>query len=499
MKYFMGIDVGTQAVKAGIFDERGDLISMSQKSYPTAYREDGFASQSPGDWWTALEKIVQESVKKSGLKRKQIVSLCVDGTAPTVLMVDNQGEPIGDAMLWCDRRATTQAEKIQSLADDEILKYSGGTILPSWILPKVLWLKENDHRYTDSYKILDCAEWITFRLTREFTASRSTLIRKANYLSHIEGWPDGFLKRINLEDFLGEKLPKKILGPGKYVGDLTADTAKKIGLKKGTSVIQGGIDSYVGLIGMGVHQDGQVGILMGSSIPIEAASHDLIFSKNLLGPYLDLIYPDMCFLTGVVSSGGSLARWVIDNSPMSWMYHNAAYDTFERKAFEIAPGSDNLLCLPYWNGVKAPIKDSSARGVFFGLSLRHKTEHLLKSVYEGIAYATRQCLDELDNIDYKTKEIVISGGGAKSLLFRQIMADVLGYELSLAFDESSLLGGAILASVGIGEHESIQDGIINMTIPKKKIEPDMGNHDIYSHFYESYKKIYPALKDVMHA
>jgi sugar (pentulose or hexulose) kinase len=485
-KYVMGIDVGTQAIKTAIFDLNGNLFHLHKSKYSNSlkYDEFGGVTQNPFDWYDALIEGIDECVTK--VPSKKIVAMGLDTTSSTFLMTDNLGEPIGDALLWYDRRAFEQSEKILKISNNYSEYKLSKAMIPEAGLSKILWLKENDKRYRDAGKILECVDWLTYKLTGNFTASKSALIRFYNYHWDLKGWPKNYLKSINLEDLV-DKIPYTKIDTGKKIGKLLPALSKKFGLSSDLEVITAGIDSYSSLVGMGVYKGGQIGITMGSSIPINIASTNNVNIESYFGPFRDLTVPGLYFNGTSIPSAGVIINWLIENSP--YHDHKNPYLELDKKASQVPIGSDGLFCIPYWSGVKSPVRKSLAKGAFTGFKLSHKTDHMFRSIYEGLSYSIKHSFEKVIDSGYQINQLFICGGLTKSKLMKKILPDVLGIDLNVAYDESSVLGSAILAAYGTGLFNSIPGAINKMAKPSYIINPNKNNSKIYTSLFEEYKRI----------
>lgn len=492
-KYVMGIDVGTQAIKAGIFDLEGNLMVLTCCKYqhPTKHDKPNWATQNPSDWYGTLIETIPQCIRDSKIEPAKIISIGLDATCSTLLMIDSQGKTLGDAMLWSDRRAIDQSSRIQEISSNYSEYRSNDSMIPEAGLPKILWLKENDPRYHPANKVLESMDWLTYKLTGELTASRAALIRYYNYSwkrdNYLEGWPDGYLKSIGLSELSNTKIPSRKVSSGEKVGKLLPELSKKWELNDDVQIISGGLDGYSALVGMGICKKGQVGIILGSSIPIKVASEQPLEIESYFGPFRDLTIPQLYFNGTSIPSAGTLINWLINNSP--YYQEKDPHSILEQKAQKVPKGSQGLFCIPYWNGVRSPFRNSHAKGTFTGFDFSQDTAHMFRAVYEGLSYSIRHSLEKVVASDYKIKDLIVCGGGTKSQLWMEILVDVLGIKLSLAPCESSVLGSAILAASGSGVYPSIPSAINKMTKPLKTITPNKDNLGLYSKLFDCYKEI----------
>jgi len=501
--YVIGIDSGTQSLRAGIFDLQGNPIIYATKDYHIFHAQIGWAEQSAEDWWQAAKITVNECVKKSKIDPGKIVGISVDGTSCTVLPVDEKGVPLRNALLWMDIRAHKEAEQVNATGHS-IFKYVGGQESPEWMIPKSLWLKKNEPEiYNSAFKIIESTDWFMYKLTGRWTASKCNVTCKWNYASLEGGWSDDFLNDLGLED-IKEKWPTDILNMGDYAGELTEETAKELGLKKGTTVAQGGIDAYSGMLGLATVKPGRLALIIGTSTCHMAFSDKPTWDSGVWGPYPDALVPGNWVLEGGQTATGSIVQWFINNFGYKEKLEAEAtggdlYQIFDRKAEAVGIGAEGLVLLDYWQGNRTPIRDSLLRGAIWGLGFKHNSGHIFRSIYEGTAFGTRYILENLEEHGFKAKQICACGGGTKRRLWLQIHADVCNVPIYLTkVSEATTLGSAICAAVGAGKFNNLVNASESMVQIKEKIEPDPANTKKYDFYFDKYIRTHLKLKDMMH-
>jgi sugar (pentulose or hexulose) kinase len=486
---FLGIDVGTQKTKATVIDEDGKHIAVVK----TPNRVTGILD--PNEYWRKLKKVVAmclEVIKKKKHSPKNIKSLSICATSAAIVMVDSQGVPLGNALSWFDRRAFWQAERLREVCHGQM------DIFADMILPKVLWLKENSRNYKDCFYVLELLDWLNYKLTGEFTSSRCNMIVKGNYLAELEGWPKHFFEKAGLEELPG-KFPPKILRPAECIGKLKKKLAEEFDLKT-IPVVEGCLDSYAALVGMGVCQYGDSGLIIGTSAAFKALFKEKKSVPEFFGPFYDALYQRVYSFDGGISSAGSLLHYILnynlghDPAVKKKLVKENELFRLEKKAAQISPGAQGLFCLPFFEGCRTPYKDPKAKGCILGLTLEHKPEHLFRAAIEGIAFAIKESLDILEK-KYIVNKIKISGGCTKNLLLLQIMSTVLNKPLYLiGGSEASLRGAALIASAYYDR--SLQSAIEKVPSEEHIIEPVQENVEKYAELFLHYRKIYPAVKDV---
>jgi ribulokinase len=402
-----------------------------------------------------------------------------------------------------DQRAFREAEEI-SATGDPILRYVSGSVSPEWMLPKALWLKRHERAIYDQAEcLIECTDWFMYRLTGEWTLSLNHVAVKWNYSRTDGGWSANLLRRVGLDD-VREKWPERIVPLGKGESRLCAGAARDLGLPLGIPVAHGGIDAYLGMLGMGAVGDGDLAMIMGSSTCHLAMSKREVFGSGMAGCYPDAVVEGTYTLEGGQTATGSIVNWYRQHLAGNEIAEaqtsgRIVYQILDAKAAGVPPGCDGLICLDYWQGNRSPRRDPRARGAFWGLSLSHGSGHIFRSIYEGTAFGTRHILEDLEAHGYTVRRLFAGGGGAKSHLWLQIHADVLGRPIALPREsEACALGSALLAAVRSGHYADMAEAARNMVQIAGVIEPRPENKAVYDDYYARYLATYPALRTLMH-
>src|SRR5207253_5813796 len=454
---FLGIDVGTQSLRAALVDPAGNSRAFAVHPIETLHHQPGWAEQDARQWWRAACSATRGALAKANVQPEQIAGIGLDCTACTVLACMADGTPLRDALLWMDQRAFREAEQI-SAVNDPTLRYVSGAVSPEWMLPKALWLKRHEPAcYDRAERIVECTDWFMFRLTGEWTLSLNNITVKWNYARPDGGWSEALLREAGLED-LRDKWPSTIVALGKGEARLSATAAAELGLRPGIPVAQGGIDAYLGMLGMGAVSAGDMAMVMGSSTCHLAMSQGGVFGSGMLGCYPDAVLEGLYTLEGGQTSTGSIINWYRQHfagneSAEAEGTGRPVYEILDAKAAAVPAGSDGLICLDYWQGNRCPLKDARARGTLWGLTLSHGPGHVFRSIYEGTAFGTRHILEDLQNHGFAVQRIFAGGGGARSRLWLQIHADVLDQPIYVPRDsEACVLGSALVAAVHCGHY-----------------------------------------------
>jgi FGGY-family pentulose kinase len=501
--YVLGIDVGTQSLRTGLFDLAGQPLAFATQEYPVLHPRSGWAEQDPQLWWEALVSTVRRCVETERVNPSEIVALSLDNASCTVVTIDDKGEPLRPALIWMDVRAHDQAERVTSTGDS-ILRFVGDIESPEWMIPKAMWIKENEpETYLQADKIVESLDWLNYKLTGRWVACVNNVTCKWNYATPEGGWSSSLLRELDMED-LPDRWPSEVLPVAATVGTLLPSVAETLGLSSDTLVIQGAIDAYAGMIGLNTVRPGRLALITGSSTCHLAVSDEAIFGSMSWGPYPDAVIPGLWILEGGQVSTGSIAKWFADQFAYQEQIEAAdkdttVYEILDEEASMIPPGSEGLVLLDYWQGNRSPLRDPLARGVIWGLSLKHSRAHLFRAIYEGTAYGTRHILENMAQAGFRCTEMYACGGGTKSELWMQIHADVCQLPIRITeVQEAMTLGSAICAAVGAGQYPTLAEAAEQMVKIKTEVEPDPANKEVYDFYFQKYVASYPGLKDLMH-
>jgi FGGY-family pentulose kinase len=502
--YLIGIDLGTEGVRVGIFDREGGPVGFSSFAYETHHPQAGWAEQDPDQWWSALKQAVPEALSDGDVRAEEIAGISVDATSSTVLAVDADGRPLRPAILWMDVRASAQAERVAA-ADHAALKYSGhGDVSPEFGLPKALWLRDHEpDTYDAAQSILEAADWLTQRMTGERTLSINTASCKYYFDRDAGGWPAELYAHVDATDLL-DKFPGDVLEVGQPVGGLRRSVAEELGLKPDTPVAEASVDAYAGALGLGVVEPGTLALITGSSHVIIGHAAEPVHDPGFWGAYTDALIPGLYTIEAGQASTGSVVAWLKNRFAGDVRLEAEQrgvdpYDILGELAQEVPVGSNGLLVLDYFQGSRSPHSDPHARGAMSGLSLSHGLGHVFRAVIEGICYGTEDILRTLRDHQFVPEMTVVSGGPANSELWMQIHADVSNLPITFAeVNEGPVLGSAIQASVGAGIHPDLCAAAKSMVRLGRTIEPDAARHEEYRFWVERYRELYGAIRDVQH-
>jgi ribulose kinase len=334
-------------------------------------------------------------------------------------------------------------------------------------------------------------------------ASVNTASTKWCYDRDERGYPESLYGAVGLDDAL-DKFPQDMHDLGSVVGGLRREAAEEMGLVAGTPVAQGGVDAFVGAVGLGVVDPGKIALITGSSHVVIGQAAAPLHGQGLFGAFTDAVIPGQYTLEGGQVSTGAIVAWFknrLAGDAVAEARRRGVdpYDLLNEMAREVPVGSDGLVVLDYFQGNRTPYTDPLARGMVWGLSLSHGPGHLFRAIMEGICYGTEHVFRTMREHGFEPAEIVVSGGPTRSELWMQMHADVSNVPLSLTREgESAVLGSAILAAVGADVYPDIQTAAESMVHTERTVEPDRERHEEYRFYVDRYVETYPRMRELMH-
>ena len=475
----LGIDLGTGSVRAGLYSQSGALLAAREESVTTAHPRPGWAEQSPAQVLDALYRAVA-AVAPSAARRP--TALCVASTAVSAVAIGDDDVPVGPSLLWMDTRAADEAAEI-TRTRHPVLRYTGGQVSPEWMLPKALWLSRHDpSRYAAARRIVDVHDWVMFRLTGGWSLAQATIAAEWSYDPLAGGWPADLLSGLGMPGLLsGWEVPR--LPPGAVAGQLTPQAAASTGLPAGLPVVQGLMDSYAAALAADVFQPGRVAVSIGTSSSYLGLSPQLAPDPRLLGPVPEALGPGTIVQQGGQTSAAAVAEWF--SRQLAPGVPLAALDA---EAAAIGPGADGLWAVDTWQGCRTPHRNPAARGMWGGLTLAHTRAHLFRATLESVAFGGRAVLETLEEAGVDGRELVVTGGAARSSVWMQIHADVLGRPLlRLAAAQPVTLGAAMCAAVGAGATRASPRRPRPCRQTSQGWLPDPERHQAYQPLYASYR------------
>lgn len=487
----IGIDGGTESLRARVFDRAGRSLGDHAARYATDFPEPGRAEQDPEEWWRAAGEAVRGAVAAAGVDPAAIAALACATTSCSVVALDAAGRAVAPCILWMDQRAHAEAAEIAATGDPALALNGGGAgpVSAEWMLPKALWTKRRrPDAWARAAMVGEYQDFLTLRLTGRWVASRINATMRWHYRTRDGGWPDTLLAAIGLAD-LRARWPPEVMEAGAPIGPLTPDAAAHLGLPPGIPVVQGGADAFVGTVGLGAVRPGDLALITGSSHLHLGVAPAPVHAPGLWGSYADCVVEGRHVVEGGQTSTGSAIAWF-----KRTFAPDVPYDVLDAEAAALPPGADGVLAVDHFQGNRTPHTDPLARGAVTGLTLAHGRGHVWRALIEGVCLGSRAIVEAFGDA-FEPRRIVVAGGAVKAPFWLQVHADTLGRPLEVTEQpEAPCLGAAILAAVGAGIHPDVDAACAAMVRTARTVEPDMAAHAAYAPVHARYLPAYEALR-----
>ncbi len=492
----LGIDVGTYNLKTALWRGDGTLVTTCRREYGVQHPHPLWAEQDPATWWDALRATVRDVVGTTAVDPSRIRGIGISAFVPPLVPLDAQGDVLRPAILSFDQRSVEQAARLSREVGREVFAIAGNRLAPgAFSATSMVWIKEQEPQvFAATRTFVHATGYLVYRLTGRLTMDFSNASMTLLFDPAKRRWSEDLCDLIGVPR---AKLPAAV-GAWDVVGAVTADAGEALGLPGGIPVVAGGNDSTCSMLGAGVVEPGMVLESIGTSIVLAYVTDRPVCDARLMQRCH--VVPDRWVTVAGMSTPGAAYRWFRDElgaaERAAAQRQTDPYLLMDAAAARSPPGARGLLFLPYLSGERSPIWNPKARGVLFGLTLRHTRGDVLRSILEGGAYAVRDNLDVFAERGLPVQAIRITGGGARSSLWRQIMADVLGVPLqTLATVETATLGAAILAGCGAGVYRSPQAAAQRLVRVEAGEAPRPHLHARYEASFALFKQVYDRLLD----
>ena len=484
---YIGVDLGTSAVKLLLVNEEGDILGEVSKEYPVCYPQSGWSEQNPADWWTAVKSGIAELT--ADCDKEKIAGIGAGGQMHGLVVLDENDEVIRPAILWNDGRTQKQVDYLNGVIGKDVLSDNTANIaFAGFTAPKILWMKENEPElFAKIRKIMLPKDYINYKLTGVHSCDYSDASGMLLLDVRNKCWSEEMLKICSVS----KDMMPLLFESSDVTGTLKADVAAELGLSSNVKVVAGAGDNAAAAIGTGTVGNGKCNISLGTSGTIFISSSKFgVDPNNALHAFA---HADGCYhLMGCMLSAASCNKWFMED-----ILHDTDYIANQAPVTDEKLGKNNVFFLPYLMGERSPINDTSARGTFLGMSMDTTRTDMLQAVFEGVAFAIRDSFEVAKSLGIQIDRSNICGGGAKSELWKKIMANVLGIPLdTVKTEQGPGYGGAILAMVGCGEFESVNAACDSLVEISDTVYPDENISALYNKKYETFKEIYPSLKAV---
>ncbi|MGN0634863.1 MAG: xylulokinase [Acutalibacteraceae bacterium] len=497
MMYLLGIDVGTSGTKTVLFDSEGHALASYTGEYPLYQPQNGWAEQEPEDWWQAAAEGIRAVLAKVPAAKSDKIAVGLSGQMHGLVMLDKTGKVLRRSIIWCDQRTGDEVEWMkQTVGEKRLMEISANPAMTGFTAAKILWVQRHEPEiYAQCAHILLPKDYIRYRLTGEYATEVSDASGMQLMDVAARTWSGELLSAFQMDAAL---LGTMYESPD-ITGTVHAEASMATGLPVGTPVAAGAGDNPAAAIGTGIVRQGTAFNTIGSSAVIYAVSDQLCLDRQGRVHSLCASVPGKWTVMSCTQGAGLSLKWLRDTccqAEIAAAKQQGAdpYRLMDAMAADVPVGADRLLFLPYLMGERSPHPDADCRGVFFGLSARHDRAQMIRAVMEGVAYSQRECLDVFREMGVSVSQMTVCGGGGRSVLWRQMLADVYGCPVTtLQVDEGGALGAALLAAVGVGVFSSVEqacDAVVRYRTPQNP----SADAAAYEPYYALYKTLYPTLK-----
>lgn len=486
-EFVLGADIGSGSVKLTLLSRSGQIAGTAGCEYPTYYPQTGWCEQEPEDWCKAFRTALVDLMEKTGITADRIKAIAPDAATHTAVLLNTEKNCIRRAILWTDQRSRKQVNYLRENHLDLIRKQTLNTPTTVWTLPQFLWLQENEPQvWRETAHILFAKDYLRYRLTGVMQTDGVDAAGSMFYDVEQGRWSPELCVVGNIDMAW---LPK-ITQPADTAGQVTEEAAAEFGLAVGTQVLTGTTDTAVEILAAGNTEPGHATVKLATAgricvISPKKLDSEFVFNYQYVVP--GLWYPG----TGTASCANSY-RWYRDT------IGKEPFEALNAPAAQIPAGSDGLMFHPYLNGELTPYNDPELRGSYTGISAKHTTAHFTRATLEGVAFSLRDCMQVMRELGVQMDRVRIIGGGAKGLLWRQIVADVLGLKMEKVKVDDSSFGSAMLAAVGIDWFASFTEAAQTCVAVESTVEPNPENQAVYDRLFPRYKAIHDALAPIYH-
>ncbi|HZL56800.1 MAG TPA: xylulokinase [Bryobacteraceae bacterium] len=487
---WLGLDIGTGGSRALLVNHDGEVIASH-----TAAHEDMvmlqplWAEQSPENWWEASLLAIRGVVAAAGISGSDIKGVGLSGQMHGLVILDADHNVIRPSLIWCDQRSQAQVDWVNSkVGKAQVLEYTANPVLTGFTLPKLLWVRDNEPQLFERMRhVLLPKDYVRFRLTGEFATEVSDASGTALFDVVKRRWSFELVEAVGLDRAI---LPW-CFESSDVSGKIPRAMAELTGLAEGTPVVGGAGDQAASAVGNGIVEPGLVSCTLGTSGVVFAHMEQVAYDPTGRVHTFCHAVRDKWHVMGVTQGAGLSLQWFRNQ-----VAPGTEYDALMAEAAASPAGSQGLYWLPYLMGERTPHLDARARGGWIGLTASHRRSDLIRALIEGVCYSQKDCLDIVESLGVPVTSVRASGGGAKSKFWRQVLADVFRKPVvTLASQEGSALGAALLAMVGTGEYGTVREVCAAVIKEKDRVEPS-ASASAYLSGYPVYRSLYPAIKDV---
>ena len=498
----LGIDIGTSGTRAVLLDSTGRVVSSATIEHaPISSLHPGWAEQHPHDWWSAACRAIPECLRRGNTSAAEISGIGLTGQMHGLVMLGSDDEVLRPSIIWCDQRTEDECRAItEKIGAQRLIELTANPAVAGFTLPKIWWVQKHEPEiWARVRSILLPKDYVRFRLTGARVidvadASGTLLLDVVN-----RRWSVPMMEASHVD----ENLLPRVFESQEVASHVSEEGARTTGLRAGIPVVAGAGDQAAGAVGMGIVRPGAVSATIGTSgVVFAATASPLLDPKGRIHTFCHAV-PNRWHVMGVTQAAGYSLRWFRDQFGAGAASEgNAAQDPYDRLmevASKAPAGANGLLWTPYLMGERTPHLDAHARAALVGLTSTHTRAHVVRAILEGVAFSLRDTFTIFSELKLPVESIRLGGGGARGALWRQIQADVYGMPVDLVeAEEGPAYGAALLAGVGTGVWPSVEKACESAVRVARRVEPEKKNIALMDRQYAAFRKVYPALRDIMH-
>lgn len=497
-EFILSLDLGTTAIKVALVDARGKLAGKSTQEYTLLTPTASSVELEVETYWTAFKRGVADVLAQTRASPGTIRALGISAQGETLILVDQAGRPLRNAIVWMDNRAQDEAKLLSEKFPKDLTYRTTGqvSIVPTWPAAKILWVQRHEPKiFAQTARFLLIEDYFIHRLTGRYVAEGSLLTSTVYWDFNTRGWWKDMLRALSVDE---KQLPE-IRETGEPVGPLLPAVAKELGLSTETTVCTGALDQAAGAIGVGNIAPGIFSENTGAALAICSTVDRPTLDPSGKMPCHYHALPGT-YMEHTFTTGGMVLKWFRDQFcqpelDVGGRIGRDAYDLIGEAVSRVPAGAEGLVMLPHLQGAMAPEDNPAAKGVFYGVTLKHTKAHFARAIMEAIGFIVRRNIEIIEAMKIPVREIRVLGGGARSAVWNQMKADITGRPVvTMENEEAACLGAAIVAGVGVGMFKDVETACASMIEVKRRYEPSSENAGAYGAAYEMYKGLYDSLE-----
>lgn len=493
MNYYLGVDIGTSSVKSLLMDAKGHVAGTSQVGYDIIKNRPEYAEQDMEQLWEAARKTIADVVRRYPEEAAQIRGISYSGQMHGLVMTDENGSLIRNAIIWADQRSQAEIHKIYDIVgEDAYRSVALNSLSTGFLIASLMWVKEHEpENYEKIRYIMLPKDYIRFRMCGEYGTDMSDASSGAIFDTKRRRWAWELIDSLGIDRQIFPKCHESC----EVVGTVSRACAEATGLKCGIRVACGGGDTLMQAVGNGIISPGVLSANIGTACQISGGFNEPLYDEEYRTNTFCHVKKDLWMLMGAHLSGGVAMKWL-----MNQILYMDTFDEMTALASKAPAGSEGLLFLPYLSGERTPYNDPDAKGIYFGMTLRHGREHMIRSTMEGIVFGLRTSIEIFKGLGIEYSKIIASGGGARGQLFLEMQADIFDCDIyTNVGNEQAGIGAAITAAVACGEYADYEEACARLVRMKDTVvTPNRENQKYYEEQFAVYRELYGHNKDLFH-